>query len=212
MDSAPRIRCACSRADWARTARWAAESSFPTSRSLRSEAGARYDELSAKETEMARSDPTVTLDMTGMTCPAPLLGAKKVVDSLPAGKTMRLVSDCPGTSDDLYVWARYTGNEIVSSERLDGNRVAYTIRRAGGAASRVTANVTLDMCGVSCPGPILEAKKLLDGMKSGEILLLISNCPGSPADVESWTQATPVELVSRQETARGVHEFYLRKK
>lgn len=160
---------------------------------------------------MATSKATVTLDMSGMTCPAPLLGAKKVVDDLPAGQTMRLISDCPGTSDDLYAWARYTGNEVVSSERLDGNRVAYTIRKAGGSAAQLTANVTLDLCGVSCPGPILEAKKLLDGMKPGEILLLVSNCPGSPADVESWTQATSVELVSRRESARGVHEFFLRK-
>ena len=65
------------------------------------------------------SKPTMTLDMTGMSCPAPLLGAKKVVDDLPAGQTMMLISDCPGTSDDLYAWARYTGNKVLSSERLD---------------------------------------------------------------------------------------------
>jgi TusA-related sulfurtransferase len=161
---------------------------------------------------MPLNKPTVTLDMSGMSCPAPLLGAKKVIDDLPAGQTMLLVSDCPGTPDDLRAWARYTGNEIVSSERLDGNRVAYTIRRGGGASTRPTANLTLDMCGVSCPGPILEAKKLLDGMRPGEVLLLVSNCPGTPADVESWTRATSVELVERHEASRGVHEFFLRKR
>lgn len=154
---------------------------------------------------------TVTLDMSGMSCPAPLLGAKKVVDDLPAGQLMVLISDCPGTSDDLFAWAKYTGNEVTTTERLGENRVAYTIRK-GSAGTRPTANVVLDMCGTSCPGPILEARKLLDGMSAGEVLLLMSNCPGSPSDVEAWCRNTALELLHKHESARGVHEFYLRKK
>jgi TusA-related sulfurtransferase len=64
---------------------------------------------------------------------------------------------------------------------------------------------------VSCPGPIVEAKKLLDGMRSGEVLLLISNCPGSPADVDAWTRSTKLELVAKQEVAPGTFQFYVRK-
>jgi TusA-related sulfurtransferase len=77
---------------------------------------------------------------------------------------------------------------------------------------RPEANVTLDIRGVSCPGPIIEAKKLLDGMKAGEILLLVSNCPGSPDDVASWTRSTGLELLSKQEVAPGDYEFFIRKK
>ena len=156
--------------------------------------------------------PLVTLDLCGLNCPAPLLGAKRVVDDLQPGQTMRLISDCPGTPDDLYAWARYTGNEVIATEKLEGHSVAYTIRRAE-ASGRPTANVVLDIRGVSCPGPILEARKMLDGMKPGEVLLLISNCPGTPSDVESWVRTTAaLELVSRQDTGRGNHEFFLRKK
>jgi TusA-related sulfurtransferase len=43
---------------------------------------------------------TVTLDVCGLPCPAPLLGAKKLIDDLQPGQTLRLVSDCPGTADD----------------------------------------------------------------------------------------------------------------
>ena len=46
--------------------------------------------------------PAVTIDLSGMPCPAPLLGAKKIIDDLQPGQTMRLISDCPGTSDDLF--------------------------------------------------------------------------------------------------------------
>ncbi|CAG0976315.1 partial Sulfur carrier protein TusA, partial [Rhodocyclaceae bacterium] len=60
--------------------------------------------------------------------------------------------------------------------------------------------------------PILEAKKVLDGMQSGEMLMLVSNCPGTPADVDAWVNNTPLELVDRVEIARGAFEFYLRKK
>ncbi|CAG0934742.1 MAG: Sulfurtransferase TusA [Rhodocyclaceae bacterium] len=158
------------------------------------------------------SKPTVTLDMSGLSCPAPLIGAKRIVDDLEVGQTMLLVSDCPGTPDDLIAWARQTGNEVTVKERLEGGRVAYLVTRGSGRKSMPKANVTLDMRGATCPGPILEAKKVLDGMKSGEILMLASNCPGTPADIDAWVKNTPLELVERVEVARGIFEFYLRKK
>lgn len=160
---------------------------------------------------MATDKPTVTLDMSGLSCPAPLLGAKKIVDEMQAGQTMLLISDCPGTSDDLYAWARHTGNEVAETRKIDGAKAAYTIRK-GATATRLSANVVLDVRGVSCPGPILEAKKLLDAMNPGEVLLLVSNCPGTPADVDAWVRTTALELVSRVAIGRNAYEFYLRKK
>jgi len=155
--------------------------------------------------------PTVTLDMSGLSCPAPLIGAKKIVDDMEAGQSLLLVSDCPGTSDDLFAWARHTGNDVAVKDKLEGGKTAYLITRGSGAAP-LKPNVTLDVRGVSCPGPILEAKKMLDGMKSGEMLMLVSNCPGTPDDVDAWVKTTALELVDRVEIARGSFEFYLRKK
>lgn len=158
------------------------------------------------------SETTVTLDVCGLPCPAPLLGAKKIVDDLQPGQTLTLVSDCPGTADDLFAWARYTGNQVLESRKLESGKTAYVVQRAGGAVSTPIAHVTLDMRGVSCPGPILEARKLLDGMKAGEVLQLVSDCPGSADDVASWARAGAVELLFSHETGRGIHEFYLRRK
>lgn len=156
--------------------------------------------------------PAVTIDLCGMPCPAPLLGAKKIIDDLQAGQTMILVSDCPGTEDDLHAWCKFTGNEVLAKDKQASGAVAYTLRKAGGAQTTPIAHVTLDMRGVSCPGPILEAKKLLDGMKANEVLQLVSDCPGSVADIESWSRNAPVELLAKLPMARGAHEFYLRKK
>ena len=154
---------------------------------------------------------TVMLDVSGMPCPAPLLGAKKLIDDLQPGQILRLISDCPGTSDDLFSWAKVTGNVVLGSEKQADGKTAYMIRRAGGASNTLIAHVTLDMRGVSCPGPIVQAKKLLDGMKAGEVLQLVSDCPGSADDITSWAKAGAAELLSAHESGRGIHEFYLRK-
>lgn len=155
--------------------------------------------------------PAVTLDMSGLSCPAPLIGAKKIVDDMEPGQSLLLVSDCPGTSDDLFAWSRQTGNEVAVKDKMADGRTAYLVTRGSGKRT-LKPNVTLDMRGTSCPGPILEAKKLLDGMQSGELLMLVSNCPGTPADVDAWVKNTALELVDRIEVARGSFEFYLRKK
>ncbi|MBX3647673.1 MAG: sulfurtransferase TusA family protein [Rhodocyclaceae bacterium] len=155
--------------------------------------------------------PTVTLDMSGLSCPAPLIGAKKIVDDMDPGQSLLLISDCPGTSDDLFAWARQTRNEVAVKDKMGDDRTAYLITRGSGKATP-KPNVSIDMRGTSCPGPILEAKKMLDDMQSGEILLLVSNCPGTPADIDAWVKNTALELVSRVEIARGAFEFYLRKK
>jgi TusA-related sulfurtransferase len=146
--------------------------------------------------------------MTGLACPLPLLGAKKMLDDLPDGQHLVLISDCPGTGDDLRAWASETGHEVIDTERINGRRVAYTIRRRPNEAPG--RNVVLDLRGASCPGPIVEARRLLRAMQPGEVLVLITNCPGAPQDVDVWTADGAVQLVDRFEPAPGEFEFYLR--
>jgi tRNA 2-thiouridine synthesizing protein A len=157
-----------------------------------------------------KAKPTITLDLTGLSCPAPLLGAKRVLDDLDSGQVLLLVSDCPGTFDDVSAWVRHTDHELIGTEKGEGKRTQYYLRKGHG--SEIKANAVLDIRGVSCPGPILEAKKLLDAMQRGEILQLISSCPGSPADVRAWVKSTGLELVAARDSARDVHEFFIRKK
>ncbi|MCL4801267.1 MAG: sulfurtransferase TusA family protein [Burkholderiales bacterium] len=152
----------------------------------------------------------VALDLSGLACPAPLLGAKQVMDDLAPGQVLMLVSDCPGTFDDLSAWVKYTDHELVGHEKVEGKRVAFYLRK--GRSAPPAANAVLDIRGVSCPGPIVEAKKLLDGMRPGEILRLVSSCPGSPADVRAWVRTTALELVEVREPQPSTYEFFVRKK
>jgi TusA-related sulfurtransferase len=154
--------------------------------------------------------PQVTLDMKGAACPGPLLGARRVLDDLLPGEVLLLISDCPATRDDLYSWPKYADVEILKSEKQPRGATAYYIRR--GKGQRVSPNAVLDACGTTCPGPVLEAKKLLKRMKPGEVLQLVSDCPGIRADVRSWVKATGLELAGARERAPGEFEFHIRKR
>ena len=77
---------------------------------------------------------------------------------------------------------------------------------------QVSPNAALDMRGATCPGPIVEAKKLLDGMRKGEVLQLTSDCPGIRADVRSWVKATGIALADAREVAPGEYQFYICKR
>lgn len=151
----------------------------------------------------------VVLDVKGLTCPGPLLGAKRMVDDLNAGQVLLLVSDCPGTHDDLLAWVKQTGNQVLHSEKRAEGGTGYYIQK--GQSGTRKANVLLDIRGVHCPGPIVEAKKLLNGMDSGEILKLISNCPGIRSDIGGWAAATNMKIVDTVEIAAGEYEFYIQK-
>ena len=157
-----------------------------------------------------RPKPHVTLDMKGSACPGPMLGAKRVLDELLAGEVMLLGSDCPSTRDDLFSWPKYADVEIVKTEKWARGATGYYIRK--GKARRVSPNAVLDMRGTACPGPIVEAKKLLNGMRKGEVLQLVSDCPGIRADMRSWVKATGLELADARESAPGEYVFHIRKR
>lgn len=151
----------------------------------------------------------VVLDLKGLTCPGPLLGAKNVVDELAPGQVLLLLSDCPGTEDDLFAWTKQTGNQVMKIEKRQEGGHGYYIQKGKGVPHKVS--VLLDIRGVVCPGPIVEAKKLLNGMKAGEVLKLVSNCPGISTDIEGWATATKLNLLETIEIDSGEFEFYISK-
>lgn len=157
-------------------------------------------------------ETAITLDLSGLPCPAPLIGAKKLIDDLEVGQSLILVSDCAGTRDDLLAWCRITGHELVEETSQSGGKTAYRVRKLAAGALRPVAQVSLDMRGVACPGPIIEARRLLEGLKDGETLLLVSDCTAAFDDIRAWSQASSsIELIASYPAPRGAYEFYLRK-
>jgi len=152
-----------------------------------------------------------SIDTTGATCPLPLLGAKKALDALRAGQTLRLISDCSGTRDDVQAWCRQAGHVLVSIVQGEGKRAAYLLRKADNDEARPAPHVALDMRGVPCPGPVLEAQRQLRGMRGGEILQLLTDCTAADDDIPAWSRGAAIDLLYQRQTPGGVSEFYLRK-
>ena len=68
----------------------------------------------------------------------------------------------------------------------------------------------LDATGLNCPLPILRAKKVLNGMGSGQVLHVIATDPGSVKDFEAFAKQTGNSLLESRE--EGGKFFFLIKK
>lgn len=73
----------------------------------------------------------------------------------------------------------------------------------------------LDVRGLSCPLPILRAKKALSEMEEAQILRVIATDTGSVRDFQAFCKQTGHELVSqtaKTEVSGQEYEFVVRRK
>lgn len=70
---------------------------------------------------------------------------------------------------------------------------------AGAGAVQAPAGtvVPLDVCGMSCPGPIVEVARAIAGLAEGESLRVVATDPGFARDISAWAQTTGNTLVSK---------------
>ena len=69
------------------------------------------------------------LDAKGLNCPLPILKAKKMLKTLPAGDVLKIESTDPGSVADFAAFARQTGNELLSSESA-GDVYTFEIKKS----------------------------------------------------------------------------------
>ena len=69
------------------------------------------------------------LDATGLTCPAPIMKTKKMLQSLSAGQVLHLIATDPGTKSDIPVLLGTTGDQIIETV-VDDNKLHFYIRKA----------------------------------------------------------------------------------
>ncbi len=66
----------------------------------------------------------------------------------------------------------------------------------------------LDARGLTCPLPILKAKKALSDMRSGEVLKVLATDPGSVRDFQAFARQTGNDLIDqRAEQGEGRDEY-----
>jgi len=69
------------------------------------------------------------LDAQGLSCPLPVLEAKKALKTMQAGATLQILATDPGAPADFQAFCRKTGNELLESKQ-EGNIYTCLIRRS----------------------------------------------------------------------------------
>ncbi len=68
-------------------------------------------------------------DARGSACPGPLLEAKKGIGKVKVGEVLEVLSNDPGTKNDLPVWARKVGHEYLGHISMDGYDRIFIVRK-----------------------------------------------------------------------------------
>lgn len=69
----------------------------------------------------------------------------------------------------------------------------------------------LNVCGMSCPGPIVEVSKAMENLNPGEKIKVTATDPGFVRDISSWADNTGNKLIS-QDQSKGQFTAILQKK
>ena len=72
------------------------------------------------------------IDASGLTCPLPILRAKKALSAMQSGEVLKVVATDPGSVRDFQAFARQTGNELLdqqASQAEAGESFTHWLRR-----------------------------------------------------------------------------------
>jgi len=69
------------------------------------------------------------IDTRGLSCPLPILRAKKALADMQSGEVLKIVATDPGSVRDFQAFARQTGNELLGQTTLGKEFLHYLRRR-----------------------------------------------------------------------------------
>jgi tRNA 2-thiouridine synthesizing protein A len=75
----------------------------------------------------------------------------------------------------------------------------------------IHADLEVDARGLTCPLPILRAKKALAGLASGQVLKVVATDPGSERDFRAFSKQTGNELL-RTDAGAAEWTFYMKRR
>jgi len=70
----------------------------------------------------------IELDLSGLTCPMPLLKAKQALNKMESGQVLKVLATDPGSERDFQVFAEQSGNNLLEFENCEGT-FGYWIRK-----------------------------------------------------------------------------------
>jgi tRNA 2-thiouridine synthesizing protein A len=72
---------------------------------------------------------TVELDLSGLTCPMPLLKTRQALNKMASGDVVRVVATDPASERDFKVFADQSGNQLLSVDRA-GSSFIFVLRKS----------------------------------------------------------------------------------
>lgn len=69
------------------------------------------------------------VDASGLTCPLPILRAKKALAQMESGQVLRVITTDRNAIRDFQAFSRQTGNALVAQQEADGRCVHFLRRR-----------------------------------------------------------------------------------
>lgn len=73
----------------------------------------------------------VILDAKGLSCPLPVLKARKALRDLAAGATIEVQSTDPASLEDFPVFCQSAGHELLESKQVD-DAFCFIIKKGSG--------------------------------------------------------------------------------
>jgi TusA-related sulfurtransferase len=70
----------------------------------------------------------IEVDARGLNCPLPILKAKKALNTMQSGQTLRVVATDAGSVRDFQAFAKQTGNDLVEQQSV-GAEFIHLMRR-----------------------------------------------------------------------------------
>jgi tRNA 2-thiouridine synthesizing protein A len=77
---------------------------------------------------MSDITPDLELDLKGLLCPMPMVKVSQNINNVPVGGVIRAVATDPGSMADIPAWAKSTGNEVLSADKV-GSEFVFFVKR-----------------------------------------------------------------------------------
>lgn len=98
----------------------------------------------------------------------------------------------------------------ATAPALDAPAGPATARARDEVSDTSVPALSIDACGLSCPGPIMKLKQAVDGAPAGTSIHITATDPGFATDARAWCESTGNRFVSHDST-RGIHSIVIEK-
>ncbi len=78
---------------------------------------------------MDETKVALTLNLRGLLCPMPVVKISQAVKTVQVGETVEAFASDPGVLADIPAWARSSGNELLSLDKLGAKEFRFVVKR-----------------------------------------------------------------------------------